>query len=424
MLCPFVSFYFSRDKLRRLIIGGSSSLHIISDFDATISHPDGPSSWSVLECSPHLSAAYREENEHTVSQYYPISVDPTLTNEQRTAAMVAWAEVSFSSIIRESITRQLFHTILDQSMEGFFLREGCADLFHAANTFQIPLLVFSAGIGDIIEGVFSRMGLVSFDKRRHEAHIRADACIGLFDKNTSPLSPSMRQPCSNVHVIGNRFLFQQAPPFNQWGTTVCPQKVFDFAAHESALDLGRTHSPLERHYASECDVTHMVPKNNTIQTEEVDERIVGLLGRVIHVFNKNASLVKGSHFESQIKSRSNAIVIGDSVGDADMASGLSLDTVLKIGFFNIRHKACEPHLQHEEEPTPFDYDSLDDKTKDRIQKHLEVFDIVLIDDRSMFYVHELLQDIANYSNFKSSEEERSQQKQIDAIDALLKPFLG
>lgn len=40
------------------------------------------------------------------------------------------------------------------------------------------------------------------------------------------------------------------------------------------------------------------------------------------------------HVLQELSGRSNVILLGDSIGDASMADGVSHDTVLKIGFLN------------------------------------------------------------------------------------------
>lgn len=54
---------------------------------------------------------------------------------------------------------------------------------------------------------------------------------------------------------------------------------------------------------------------------------------MINVFNKNQLALVGTSYYPVIADRTNVIVIGDSIGDAGMAEGLSnSDAILKIGF--------------------------------------------------------------------------------------------
>ncbi|MBO8666544.1 hypothetical protein INO76_16065, partial [Staphylococcus aureus] len=57
--------------------------------------------------------------------------------------------------------------------------------------------------------------------------------------------------------------------------------------------------------------------------------------KLIHVFNKNEHAYIDSHKnDTHLSGRSNVILLGDSLGDANMDGGIQYDTVLRIGFLN------------------------------------------------------------------------------------------
>lgn len=81
--------------------------------------------------------------------------------------------------------------------------------------------------------------------------------------------------------------------------------------------------------------------------------------RMIHTFNKNETALEGTDYYNLVHDRDHVIVMGDSLGDANMASGVpSQSHVLKIGFL----------YHHPEEYLPM---------------YLDAFDLVLIDDQTM-----------------------------------------
>lgn len=54
---------------------------------------------------------------------------------------------------------------------------------------------------------------------------------------------------------------------------------------------------------------------------------------IINVFNKNESVLSGTEYYQTIKDRTNAIVAGDSLGDASMFDCVAnKQSILKIGF--------------------------------------------------------------------------------------------
>lgn len=60
---------------------------------------------------------------------------------------------------------------------------------------------------------------------------------------------------------------------------------------------------------------------------------MGFKDKIIHVFNKNEYALKNTDFFPTVANRVNAIVMGDSLGDANMIQGMEhCQNVLKIGF--------------------------------------------------------------------------------------------
>merc|ERR1712126_614323 len=90
------------------------------------------------------------------------------------------------------------------------------------------------------------------------------------------------------------------------------------------------------------------------------------LDEIIHVYNKNDKslnrLGSSGDFVASVASRRNVILVGDSLGDCNMADGVhDPAAILKIGFLN---------------------HSVDtDAGKVRLEKYLDAFDIVLVQDR-------------------------------------------
>ncbi|BFG05670.1 7-methylguanosine phosphate-specific 5'-nucleotidase [Drosophila madeirensis] len=80
---------------------------------------------------------------------------------------------------------------------------------------------------------------------------------------------------------------------------------------------------------------------------------------MIHTFNKNETVLDGSEYYNLVHTRDHIIVMGDSLGDADMASGVPASShIIKIGF-------------------------LFDHVEANMDKYMKTFDIVLVDDQTM-----------------------------------------
>ena len=93
---------------------------------------------------------------------------------------------------------------------------------------------------------------------------------------------------------------------------------------------------------------------------------------MIHSLNKNEhSIPKESQYYKDVKERRNALLLGDSLTDLQMSEGLNHDVILKIGFLNL-------------------WESSDSQ---KLEVYKQSFDIVLINDETMDFTVNLVQEI-------------------------------
>jgi len=61
----------------------------------------------------------------------------------------------------------------------------------------------------------------------------------------------------------------------------------------------------------------------------------GFRGQLIHTFNKNEGALEHSAYFEEISHRHNIILVGDMMGDLNMADGIeNINVLLKIGYLN------------------------------------------------------------------------------------------
>lgn len=61
----------------------------------------------------------------------------------------------------------------------------------------------------------------------------------------------------------------------------------------------------------------------------------GFQNLLIHTFNKNEGALEHTAYFEEISHRHNVILMGDMMGDLNMASGIdNINVLLKIGFLN------------------------------------------------------------------------------------------
>ncbi|VDP24750.1 unnamed protein product [Schistosoma margrebowiei] len=83
------------------------------------------------------------------NKYYPIELDNNLTENEKTPYMLEWWELAHEVIIECGIQK---HTLEKTVKEcHLVLRDKVSEFFQLLSDYHIPVLVFSAGLGDVID---------------------------------------------------------------------------------------------------------------------------------------------------------------------------------------------------------------------------------------------------------------------------------
>lgn len=254
--------------VNELICGGLKKLQVLSDFDFTITKqhmPDEripPTSFGLFNSCKSIPRHVLEETDRLYRIYRPIEIDPHITIQEKTEKMVEWWEKSAEVFKGFPFNPDEIDEVAAESSD--YLRDGVHELFNDLNNNNVPLLVFSAGLGD---------------------------CVVSILKQFNVLLP-------NVKVVSNFLKYK-------------------------------------------------------------DGHLDGFIPPIIHIFNKNEQVLKGTEYYDSVHNRDHIILMGDSLGDAEMATGVpSSSHVLKIGF-------------------------LYDHVELNLQRYMDAFDIVLINDQTM-----------------------------------------
>ncbi|XP_069317446.1 cytosolic 5'-nucleotidase 3A isoform X1 [Eulemur rufifrons] len=261
-----------------LIKGGAAKLQIITDFDMTLSRFSHkgkrcPTCHNIIDNCKLVTDECREKLLKLKEKYYAIEVDPGLTVEQKYPHMVEWYNKSHRLLVEQSLPKAKLKEIVAES--DVMLKEGYENFFDKLQQHSIPVFIFSAGIGDVLEEVIRQAGVYH----------------------------------PNVKVVSNFMDFDE---------------------------------------------------NGVLK---------GFKGELIHVFNKHDGALKNTDYFNQLKDNSNIILLGDSQGDLRMADGVAnVEHILKIGYLN-------------------------DKVDELLEKYMDSYDIVLVQDESLEVANSILQKI-------------------------------
>lgn len=131
----------------------NEQLCVVSDWDRTLTKArteDGQdaTSYSAIAHGAYLGEAYRVEMDHLYARYRPIEISQTISHREKQKAMRDWWTAALAMMQKYGLTEEV---IEDIAIRDFMrLRDGSIDLFKILADREIPLLILSAGIGNVI----------------------------------------------------------------------------------------------------------------------------------------------------------------------------------------------------------------------------------------------------------------------------------
>ncbi|KAM8844708.1 cytosolic 5'-nucleotidase 3-like [Spinachia spinachia] len=257
-----------QEILESMVKAGSNTVQVISDFDMTLTRfayngKRCPTCHNILDNSRLISNDCKEELKELLDTYYPIEIDCSRPVDEKLPLMVEWWTRAHEILVHQEIKKDQLAVAVRES--DAMLRDGYQLFFNHLHEHSIPLLIFSAGIGDILEEVIRQAGVFH----------------------------------SNVKVFSNYMDFDESGVLRAFK------------------------------------------------------------GELIHIYNKReGALLNTGHFQ-ELRTRPNVLLLGDSLGDLNMADGVQdMENILKIGFLN-------------------------DKVEERKQSYLDSYDIVLVKDETL-----------------------------------------
>jgi len=143
--------------------GGIEKLHILSDFERTLTYAfvEGekvPSLISVLRSSgEYLGDDYARKAQALFDKYHPIEIDPKIPIEEKKKAMEEWWTTHFNLLIKLGLNKK--HLEKAVKSEKIKLREGAEEFFNFLKKYKIPLIIMSSsGLGEAISMFLEKEG--------------------------------------------------------------------------------------------------------------------------------------------------------------------------------------------------------------------------------------------------------------------------
>ncbi|KAK3882709.1 hypothetical protein Pcinc_012916 [Petrolisthes cinctipes] len=189
--------------LTSIVAEGYSKLQVIADFDRTLTRvwyngKKCETCYGIMDNSPVMPDFYREEANQLLARYYPIELDPHMTEAEKIPHMMEWYKNIHALILKCHVNKSSLKGMVSDS--NIRLRDGTEELFGALHRAGVPVLVLSAGMGDVLVEVLQHFNVytdnvkvvANFFKYNKEGVIegfQGDA-IHMFNKNENAIHSS------------------------------------------------------------------------------------------------------------------------------------------------------------------------------------------------------------------------------------------
>jgi 5'-nucleotidase len=156
------------DVVAYMIKDGAENTQVIADFDHTLSAYPSPSSHGILEVSPLLSEKYRSDASALHCYYYPIEMNHSLSEEEREKAMIEWWQSAHNLLKEQKVAFDIIQKSVQHAIQmgAFRLRSSFKEFVGTLASMEIPLLIFSAGLGNVIQALLAAHNIPLKNERK------------------------------------------------------------------------------------------------------------------------------------------------------------------------------------------------------------------------------------------------------------------
>ena len=198
-------------KVTKLLVDGPEKLFCISDFDFTLSKyykNDGltraDSCHASLENAPPgvLPDTYASQAHTLQAHYYPLEIDTTISEADKFRYMEEWVEKHNALLVESKITSKTIRSVVSKAIDDsrLRLRGGLESFISIFEQHQIPLLIFSAGIADVVEVAIKKT--VGVETLPSCISLISNKCI--FQDSSDESSPLVDWSRPFLHVLNKR----------------------------------------------------------------------------------------------------------------------------------------------------------------------------------------------------------------------------
>jgi 5'-nucleotidase len=139
--------YINEEKLKGFSLT-KNNFAVLMDFDRTISTKDSLGSWSVLENPEFMNPEFKKQSQKLIDFYYPYELDYTIPDEIKFKYISQWYYKNMDYLYQYGLTQSILQNCVNNCNVEF--HSGCKDFLNKMYLLNIPVIILSAGIGNVI----------------------------------------------------------------------------------------------------------------------------------------------------------------------------------------------------------------------------------------------------------------------------------
>jgi len=146
-------------KILQIKQDGAINLHIIADFDNTLTKANFngikfQSAFAQIRTGKYLGEKYSLESKELFEKYHPIELDKKIGLDEKISKMNEWWIKHLDLFIKYNLNKSILDEIINKNK--LVLRDKAKEFFALLNNNNIPILIFSAGFGDLIKQALTK----------------------------------------------------------------------------------------------------------------------------------------------------------------------------------------------------------------------------------------------------------------------------
>ncbi|MBR3614901.1 MAG: haloacid dehalogenase-like hydrolase [Clostridia bacterium] len=197
----------NQEKINRLNLA-ENPFYVVADFDQTLTEGTSDSTWEVVASSSEIGEEYTRRRKEYYNYYRPMEIDPNLSEVEKSKAMDEWWKKHINLFYEYNMKEESMINSLNKC--GLKYRLGAKDFINKMHKKNIPVIIISAGIGNVIENFFKRendlydnMKIISNFIHFENGVIKKmnDATIHSLNKNIVSMDKDLKESLKDKKIL-------------------------------------------------------------------------------------------------------------------------------------------------------------------------------------------------------------------------------